>query len=65
MIFQGWYGGELVYTKGLGVAPAGQALNTPGRAEGTLDRVHGALSRVPGFRSAARPPGKATTPTAP
>ena len=35
-LFQGWFGGELVYSHGAGVAAAGQGTETPEAAQGRL-----------------------------
>lgn len=41
--FQGWYGGEMVYTHGVSVAPAGQGTEPAVRAKPRLMRVYKAL----------------------
>jgi uncharacterized membrane protein len=41
--FQGWYGGEMVYSYGAGVAPAGQGTETVQAAQGRLLAVRNIL----------------------
>ena len=41
--FQGWYGGEMVYAHGAGVAAAGQGTEPAAKAQNRLVRVHDAL----------------------
>jgi uncharacterized membrane protein len=41
--FQGWYGGEMVYSHGAGVAAAGQGTEPAARSQQRLVRVHDAL----------------------
>ncbi len=53
-LFQGWYGGEMVYSHGAGVAAAQQGTQTEEHAQQTLQKVNSALSRVPGLASAPR-----------
>lgn len=43
-MFQGWYGGEMVYSQGAGVAAAGQGTEGAQRAQNRLARVHDALT---------------------
>ena len=43
-LFQGWYGGEIVYSFGAGVAPAGQGTETAQAAQGRLDTVRNILA---------------------
>lgn len=38
-IFQGWLGGKLVYSDGVGVAPTGQGTKPPGEAQGREAKV--------------------------
>jgi len=38
-MFQGWYGGEMVYSQGAGVAAAGKGTETPEAGKRRLDRV--------------------------
>lgn len=42
--FQGWYGGEMVYSFGAGVAPTGQGTETAQAAQGRLDTVRNILA---------------------
>lgn len=44
-MFQGWYGGELVYSHGAGVAAAGQGTERPANARQRLANVYDALNR--------------------
>jgi uncharacterized membrane protein len=37
--FQGWYGGEMVYSQGAAVAPAGKSSETPDKGKQRLDKV--------------------------
>ena len=39
ILFQGWVGGEMVYSYGVGVAPAGQSLESPAMAQKRLEKV--------------------------
>jgi uncharacterized membrane protein len=43
-LFQGWYGGEMVYSFGAGVAPTGQGTETAQAAQGRLDTVRNILA---------------------
>src|SRR5882724_10948236 len=38
-LFQGWYGGEMVYSQGAGVAAAGKGTEPPANGKQRLDRV--------------------------
>ena len=38
-LFQGWYGGEMVYSQGAGVAAAGKGTEPPANGKRLLDRV--------------------------
>ncbi len=38
-LFQGWYGGEMVYSQGAGVAAAGKGTEPPANGKQLLDRV--------------------------
>jgi uncharacterized membrane protein len=51
-LFQGWYGGEMVYSHGAGVAAADQGTQPMIQAQRPLEKVNSALSRIPGFASA-------------
>lgn len=51
VLFQGWYGGEMVYSHGTGVAAAGQGTRSAAQAAKPLLRIRQALQAVPGFRS--------------
>lgn len=48
-LFQGWFGGEIVYAHGGGVAAAGQGTQTQTDAERPLESVKNVLARIPGF----------------
>ncbi|MDB6028999.1 MAG: hypothetical protein JWM68_5222 [Verrucomicrobiales bacterium] len=50
-LFQGWYGGEMVYSHGAGVAAAEQGTQTAERGQRSLRKVNAALSKIPGFAS--------------
>lgn len=50
--FQGWFGGEMVYAHGAGVAPTNQGTQTATDAKKPLDTVKEALSNVPGLKHA-------------
>ena len=52
-LFQGWYGGEMVYSHGAGVAAAEQGTQPMVRAQRPLEKVNSALSRIPGFASSS------------
>jgi len=39
VLFQGWYGGEMVYSQGAGVAAAGKGTEPPAEGKKLLDRV--------------------------
>lgn len=55
-LFQGWYGGEMVYSFGAGVAPTGQGTETAQAAKARLDTVRNILA--PGLAvGAAESPG--------
>ncbi len=54
MLFEAWYGGELVYTLGIGAAPA-QAVTNATEARHAFDSVHTAVTRVPGLSTHAFP----------
>jgi uncharacterized membrane protein len=43
VLFQGWYGGEMVYSYGAGVAPTGQGTEIAERAQGRLIAVRNVL----------------------
>jgi hypothetical protein len=43
-IFQGWYGGEIVYSQGVGVAAANRGTETAARAQNRLATVSHALT---------------------
>ena len=46
-MFQGWYGGEMAYAHGAGVAAAGQGVRPPERAKATLSAVAETLRKLP------------------
>ena len=39
VLFQGWYGGEMVYSQGAGVAAAGKGTEAPSAGKQRLDKV--------------------------
>jgi len=39
VLFQGWYGGEMVYSQGAGVAAAGKGTEPPANGQQRLDKV--------------------------
>lgn len=39
VLFQGWYGGEMVFSQGAGVAATGKGTEPPGNGKQRLDRV--------------------------
>lgn len=47
--FQGWFGGEMVYAHGAGVAPTQQGTQTETEAKKPLSIVKEALNKVPGL----------------
>jgi len=58
--FQGWYGGEMVYSYGAGVAPTGQGTETAHSAQERLIAVRGILA--PSSVGGAESPGGVTNP---
>jgi uncharacterized membrane protein len=52
-LFQGWYGGEMVYGHGAGVAAAEQGTQTAEQAQRPLEKVNKALTKLPGFKTAS------------
>ena len=46
-MFQGWYGGEMVFAHGAGVAAVGQGVRPPERAKATLQAVAETLRKLP------------------
>ena len=38
-LFQGWYGGEMVYSQGAGVAAAGKGTESPNVGKARLDKI--------------------------
>ena len=52
-LFQGWYGGEMVYSHGAGVAAAEQGTQTAEQARRPLEKINKALLKLPGFATAA------------
>ena len=38
-LFQGWYGGEMVYSQGAGVAAAGKGTEPAGNGKQRLDKI--------------------------
>jgi len=55
--FQGWYGGEMVYSYGAGVAPTGQGTETAQAAQGRLIAVRNILEPGTGVGGAESPGG--------
>jgi uncharacterized membrane protein len=55
--FQGWYGGEMVYSYGAGVAPAGQGTETARAAQGRLAAVRNLLEPGTAMGGAETPGG--------
>lgn len=55
--FQGWYGGEMVYSYGAGVAPAGQGTETVQAAQSRLIAVRNALEPTATAIGGAESPG--------
>lgn len=47
--FQGWYGGELAYSHGAGVAAAGQGMEPDNLAKQRLHATAQALKKIPGL----------------
>lgn len=47
VMFQGWYGGEMAYAHGAGVAATGQGMVPAPEAKQRLTRVHRALEHLP------------------
>jgi hypothetical protein len=39
VLFQGWYGGEMVYSQGAGVAATGKGTEPPSNGKQLLDKV--------------------------
>jgi len=39
VLFQGWYGGEMVYSQGAGVAAAGKGTEPPANGKQRLDKI--------------------------
>jgi uncharacterized membrane protein len=60
--FQGWYGGEMVYAYGAGVAPAGQGTETVQAAKGPLMAVRNILKPGPAIGGAETPGGTNASP---
>ena len=48
-LFQGWYGGEMVYSHGAGAAAAGQGMVPPEKARQRLEPVRRILNAIPGL----------------
>jgi uncharacterized membrane protein len=61
MLFEAWYGGELVYTAGIGAAPD-QSVTNAAEAQQTFDTVHHAVTRVPGLSTHPLPDVAPETP---
>jgi uncharacterized membrane protein len=57
VFFQGWYGGEMVYSFGAGVAPTGQGTETAQTAQGRLDAVRNILAPGSAVGGAQSPGG--------
>lgn len=60
-LFQGWYGGEMVYAYGAGVAPAGQGTETVQAAKGPLMAVRNLLEPGAAIGGAESPGGTNAT----
>lgn len=60
-LFQGWYGGEMVYSFGAGVAPTGQGTETAQAAKGRLDTVRNILAPGSAVGAAESPGGTNTS----
>jgi uncharacterized membrane protein len=45
-MFQGWYGGEMVYSQGAGVAAAGQGTESAEKGQERLARVRNAITKT-------------------
>jgi uncharacterized membrane protein len=60
-LFQGWYGGEMVYAYGAGVAPAGQGTESVQAAKGPLMAVRNVLKPGSAVGGAESPGGTNTT----
>jgi uncharacterized membrane protein len=56
-LFQGWYGGEMVFSYGAGVAPAGQGTETPEAAQARLAAVRNVLEPGTAVGGAESPGG--------
>jgi hypothetical protein len=61
-LFQGWYGGEMVYAYGAGVAPAGQGTETVDAAKGPLIAVRNILQPGAAVGGAESPGGTNAVP---
>ena len=61
-LFQGWYGGEMVYAYGAGVAPAGQGTETVQAAKGPLIAVRNILEPGAAVGGAESPGGTNASP---
>jgi uncharacterized membrane protein len=48
-LFQGWFGGEMVYSHGAGVAAAGQGTESIRQARSRLEKIEQKLGYIPGF----------------
>lgn len=59
-LFQGWYGGEMVYSAGAGVAAAGQGTESPAQA---LERLARVREKIAGPDSAMGSPARGGTNT--
>lgn len=57
ILFQGWYGGEMVYSYGAGVAPTGQGTETVQAAQGRLATVRNILAPGTAVGGAESPGG--------
>jgi len=62
LFFEAWYGGELVYTLGVGAGPA-QSVTDPAEARKTLDQAHAWVTHVPGMSTHDLPTLEETPPT--
>lgn len=58
VLFQGWFGGEMVYAQGAGVSATGQGTKSWSAAQRPLAKVRRALVRIPGFGYDGAPHGE-------
>jgi len=58
MVFQGWFGGELAYAHGAGVAAADQGMVPRAQAAQRLMPAANALKKIPGFKEESHEHGQ-------